>query len=79
MATNEPQTVEQLGDAIAGMSLAMSAAIRALIRTHPNQEAFVHALEQELQKALSEAAEGPTPARTLLSMRRFWKRIYPIS
>jgi hypothetical protein len=77
MATNDPMTVEQLAEAMTGMSFAMSAAIRAIISTHPQQQALQEALEDEFQQALSHVTASPMAERTLDSMHLFWDSLRP--
>ncbi|MNK95330.1 hypothetical protein D3C87_1155620 [compost metagenome] len=78
MTTSDPMTVEQLAQAMSGMSFAMGSAIRAIIKTHPDQQALQQSLEDEFQQALSHVTASPMADRTLESMHLFWDSLRPI-
>lgn len=78
MEQNEPSEAQQLGQAISGMNFAMSAAIRALIKTHPHPQILQQALEEEFQQALSHVTASPMADRTLEAMHLLWESLKPL-
>lgn len=64
-------------DELAGTVLALSSAIRALIRTHPNPEALIAALNFEHQETLALISAAPIRERAVETFHTVWTSVGP--
>ena len=66
---------QRLIDGLAGLSFAMGAAMRAVIRTHPDQQALRQELEFQYQQALAHVTASHMSDGSLEALHLFWESL----